>query len=162
MCPTSTHIPRPTAHDAFAEGWSLDYASSNPTFVVGIADWWGIEESGYSTDGGQTWHAFPTELPGGGQSFVADDRSEHADQLYMGACRPVRSILHAGWRHDVAHRHSPGVSNWNGFDSAYYFNTRTVTADRVLPNTFYLYYAGSAPGWGIRNHEWRGHVDSSI
>ena len=45
---------------SFAAGWSVDYASSNPNFLVGIADWWGIEESGYSTDGGQTWHLFPT------------------------------------------------------------------------------------------------------
>ena len=36
----------------------------------------------------------------------------------------------------------PGVSSWSGFDFAYYLDTRTVTADRVLPNTFYLYYAG--------------------
>ena len=36
----------------------------------------------------------------------------------------------------------PGVSSWSSFDTAYYFDTRTVTADRVLPNTFYLYYAG--------------------
>ena len=33
----------------------------------------------------------------------------------------------------------PGVTNWSGFDYAYYFNTRTVTADRVLANTFYMY-----------------------
>ena len=36
----------------------------------------------------------------------------------------------------------PGVSSWSGFDFAYYLDARTVTADRVLPNTFYLYYAG--------------------
>ena len=36
----------------------------------------------------------------------------------------------------------PGVSSWSGFDFAYYLDARTVTADRVLPNTFYLYDAG--------------------
>jgi hypothetical protein len=36
----------------------------------------------------------------------------------------------------------PGVSNWSTFDWSHHFNTRTVTADRVLSNTFYLYYAG--------------------
>ena len=36
----------------------------------------------------------------------------------------------------------PGVSSWSNFDFAYYLDTRTVTADRVLSNTFYLYYAG--------------------
>jgi hypothetical protein len=39
-------------------GWSVDYASSSPNFIVGIADYWGVEESGYSTDGGQTWTQF--------------------------------------------------------------------------------------------------------
>ena len=34
------------------------------------------------------------------------------------------------------------MSSWSGFDWAYYLDTRTVTADRVLPNTFYLYDAG--------------------
>ena len=36
----------------------------------------------------------------------------------------------------------PGVSDWSSFDFAYYLDARTVTADRVLPNTFYLYDAG--------------------
>src|SRR6185312_13824609 len=36
----------------------------------------------------------------------------------------------------------PGVSSWSSFDYAYYFDTRTVTADRVLSNTFYLYDPG--------------------
>ena len=30
----------------------------------------------------------------------------------------------------------PGVTSWSGFDYAYYFDTRTVTADRVLAKTF--------------------------
>ena len=48
---------------SFAAGWSLDYASSDPSFIVGIADWWGVEESGYSANGGQTWKAFVTYPP---------------------------------------------------------------------------------------------------
>ena len=34
----------------------------------------------------------------------------------------------------------PGVTDWSDFDWAYYLDKRTVTADRVLPDTFYLYY----------------------
>jgi hypothetical protein len=37
------------------------------------------------------------------------------------------------------------VSSWSGFDWAYYLDQRSVTADRVLSNTFYLYY----PGQGV-------------
>ena len=36
----------------------------------------------------------------------------------------------------------PGVTSWSGFDYAYYLDARTVTADRVLANTFYLFIAG--------------------
>ena len=39
----------------FSMGWSVDYASSDPRFVVGISDYWGTESSGYSVDGGKTW-----------------------------------------------------------------------------------------------------------
>ncbi|MGA7539308.1 MAG: hypothetical protein WBW93_11160, partial [Steroidobacteraceae bacterium] len=39
----------------------------------------------------------------------------------------------------------PGVSSWSNFDYAYYLVQRSVTADRVLANTFYLYY----PGYGV-------------
>ena len=53
--------PRHVGH--YRAGWSVDYASSNPSFIVGIADWWGTEESGYSTNGGQTWTKFPTDNP---------------------------------------------------------------------------------------------------
>src|ERR1700733_12152310 len=45
-------------------------ASWDRSFLVGIADWWGTEESGYSTNGGQTWTKFPTEIPGAGSSFM--------------------------------------------------------------------------------------------
>ena len=53
----STYGPVDNAN--IVAGWSIDYASSNPDFIVGLADNWGIEESGYSANGGQTWTAFP-------------------------------------------------------------------------------------------------------
>ena len=39
----------------------------------------------------------------------------------------------------------PGVTSWSDFDWAYYLDQRSVTADRVLANTFYLY----DPGQGV-------------
>ena len=36
----------------------------------------------------------------------------------------------------------PGVSSWAGFQGEFYDNDRDVTADRVLPNTFYLVFDG--------------------
>ncbi len=54
----------PVMGDKIVGGWSLDYASSNPSFLVGLADYWGVEQSGYSTNGGQSWTPFPTFIPG--------------------------------------------------------------------------------------------------
>jgi photosystem II stability/assembly factor-like uncharacterized protein len=48
-------------------GWSIDYASSDPTFITLLADGvyaGGPQRSRYSTDGGSTWNSFST-LPSG-------------------------------------------------------------------------------------------------
>ncbi len=128
---------------AFAAGWSIDYASSNPTFLVGIADWWGVEESGYSTDGGQNWQVFPTEPPFAGQTIGGTIAASSATDIVWAPADGIAPYytLNGGvtWNPVVL----PGVSNWSNFDYAYYLDKRTVTADRVLPNTFYMYYVGS-------------------
>ena len=75
------------ASDNIVAGWSVDYASSSPSFSCRcIADWWDTEESGYSTTHyGQTWTKFPTEIPGAG-SIVhgGNDRRQHNPKLHLG------------------------------------------------------------------------------
>ena len=127
----------------FAAGWSIDYASSNPSFLVGIADNWGTRAV-QDTRPMAARPGLPSQLSVRcrQQFYWRNDCSKHADKHYMGACRRVRPYytLNGGvtWSPVVL----PGVSSWSGFDFAYYFDARTVTADRVLPNTFYLYFAG--------------------
>ena len=134
----------PVQGDNIVAGWSLDYASSNPSFVVGLADWWGTEELGYSTNGGQTWTPFPSFIPGADSSFMGGT---------IAASTPQNIIWAPADGHDPYYTLDggktwnpitlPGVSSWSNFDFAWYLDTRTVTADRVLANTFYLYYAGN-------------------
>jgi len=124
-------------------GWSVDYASSNPNVLVGIADNWGIEESGYSTNGGMTWTAFAADPKGAGTNYIGGT---------IAASSPTNIIWAPAGGEDPYYTLNggvtwnpitlPGVSSWSSFDTEYYYDTRTVTADRVLPNTFYLYYAG--------------------
>jgi hypothetical protein len=126
----------------FSAGWSIDYASSSPSFLVGINDWWGVEQSGYSTDGGQTWHMFPT-MPSFAGTTIGGTiaASSPTDIVWAPADGVAPQYTKDGgltWHPVVL----PGVTDWSAFDWAYYLDKRTVTADRVLPDTFYMYYNG--------------------
>ncbi len=124
----------------FAAGWSLNYASSDPSFIVGIADWWGNdEESGYSTNDGQTWTPFPTELQNVMGGTIAASTPENIIWAPADRTNPYYTLDGGQTWNPIT---LPGVTNWNNFDWAYYLDVETVTADRVLPNTFYLYYGG--------------------
>src|ERR1700733_9492638 len=83
----------PVASDNIVAGWSVDYASSSPSFLVGIADWWGTEESGYSSNGGQTWTKFPTEIPGAGSSFMGERSPPAQPKTSSGRPQADRSLI---------------------------------------------------------------------
>jgi hypothetical protein len=133
----------PVNSDNMVEGWSVDYASSTPSFIVGIADWYGTEESGYSTNGGQTWTDFPTELSTNGTNYVGGTIAASTPQNIIwapsGGVDPYYTLNGGETWNAIT---LPGVTSWANFDWAYYLTTRSVTADRVLANTFYLYYNG--------------------
>ena len=134
----------PVDSNQIVAGWSVDYASSTPSFLVGLADWWGVEESGYSTDGGTTWTEFATEIPGAGSSFIGGDIAASTTQNFVWAPADGNQAyytLNGGqtWSPVTL----PGVTSWSKFDFAYYLTGRTVTADRVLANTFYMYFPGT-------------------
>src|SRR5581483_3787458 len=126
-----------------ATGYSLDYASSTPSFLVGIAEW-GTDQSGYSTDGGKTWTQFQTKIPGAAVTSRGGT---------IAASTPTDIVWAEAGGHDPYYTLDggqtwnpitlPGVSDWSNFDTQYYTDTRTVAADRVLANTFYLYYPGN-------------------
>ena len=58
------NVHGPDKQRAIVMGWALDYAATDPTFIVGLMNWWGVEKSGYSTDGGKTWKSFAEYPPG--------------------------------------------------------------------------------------------------
>jgi hypothetical protein len=128
--------------NAFVMGWSLDYASSNPNFVVGIANWWGTEQSGYSTDGGQTWNLFPTMPAFAGKTIGGTIAASSPTDIVWAPANGFQPYYTINGGVTWSPVNLPGVTDWSGFDWSYYLNAQTVTADRVLANTFYLYYAG--------------------
>jgi hypothetical protein len=130
----------PVQSSNIVAGWALDYASSNPSFVVGIAEGNGNEESGYSTDGGSTWTNFASAPASGlNGGMIAASTPQNIVWAPAGQ-RQAYYTLNQGesWTGVTL----PGVSSWTGFDFAYYLVQHVVTADRVNANTFYLYYAG--------------------
>ena len=136
----------PVDSNTIVAGWSVDYASSTPSFLVGLADFWGVEESGYSTNGGATWTKFATYIPGAGSSFIGGTIAASTTKNFIWAPadgnRPYYTLDGGQTWSPIT---LPGVGSWSNFDWAYYLRTQTVTADRVLANTFYLY----DPGTGV-------------
>jgi Bacterial Ig domain len=128
----------PNTGSTLTTGWSIDYASSDPSFIVGIADYYGIEDSGYSTDGGETWTTFASFPQDNGAIGGTIAASSPTDIIWApaGGIDPYYTLNGGVTWNTIT---LPGVSNWGGFDWAPYLDTRTVAADRVLPNTFYLY-----------------------
>jgi hypothetical protein len=127
---------------SFVAGWSLDYASSDPSFIVGLANWWGTEESGYSTDGGQTWKQFRTYPPVATNGKIGGDI----------AVSTPKNVVWSPSNNSPPYFSQDGGVTWKpiiidgvpmtgetGWGWAYYLNRHIVTADRVTAGTFYIY-----------------------
>jgi hypothetical protein len=136
----------PTSHgpdnkNALVMGWGLDYASSNPSFVAAVMNW-SVEKSGYSSDGGQTWHPFATYPPFLSAGKIGGD---------IAASTPLNMVWAPG-TNGVPHYTSDGGSTWHqgifpgaatsgqtGWGFASYLDRQIVAADRVNFGTFYAY-----------------------
>jgi hypothetical protein len=133
----STYGP---VNGSFSMGWSLDYASSEPSFLVGIADWWGTETSGYSKDGGRTWAPFASYPSMNGKIGGSIAASTPTNFVWSPSNNsPPYYTIDGGvtWTHilidDVP---TAGEAGWGW---AYYTNRHIVAADRAVAGTFYLY-----------------------
>lgn len=141
----SRHGPN-NAH-AIVMGWQVDYASTDPSFLAAVVDWWGVEESGYSTDRGQTWTRFPTMPPwtdAVGFGTLAASTPDNIVWVPSNKRAPYYTKDRGRSWQKVA---LPGVADtpegWSGLHWAYYLNRHIVAADRVTAGTFYMYHTPS-------------------
>jgi hypothetical protein len=151
----------PVNSDTIQMGWSLDYTSSNPAVVVALSNWNG-SQSGYSTDGGASWTNFAS-VPSGQAGEIAATTPQNII-IAPSASVPYRTTNQgASWSAITV----PGISDWSAFHNIQYLKKRGITADRVLSNTFYLYYGGygvfkSTDGgatWANVYHGNNGYID---
>ena len=139
------HFPSsygPDNQNAIVMGWALDYASTDPRFVVGLFNWWNVEKSAYSRDGGRTWTPFasypPTIATGKiGGSIAA---STPTNFIWVPSNNSSPYYTNDGgvtWK-SISIDGVPTTSE-TGWGSAYYLNRHIVAADRVAAGTFYMY-----------------------
>ena len=132
----------PNRNNAICHGWSADYSLSDPYFIVGLFNNFGIQELGYSTDGGTTWTKFasvPAEVAAGkiGGSIAVSTRDNIVWVPNNNAQAYYSQDRGATWRPVII----PGLpsAGETGFGWAYFLNRHIVAADKVTPGVFYLY-----------------------
>lgn len=143
----------------FNSAWDLDWSPADPDFVVGVvSDHRFCCESGgdayyssYSTDGGQNWQRFesyengthPADLRFGNIAVSASDTD---NLVWMPTFNAPLHFSHdqgATWTEVVLPGTEDNVTdgkNTGGSHFAYYLNRNVLQADRILPDTFYLYH----------------------
>jgi len=138
----SRHGPD-NAH-AIVMGWALDYAPREPSYVAGLFNWWGVEASAFSRDGGKTWTPFASYPPltSAGKIGGSLAASSPLNLVWVPANNGRPYYTRDGgstWLPVEA----PGVPNSGdtGWGFAFFLHRHIVAADRVAPGTFYLYNA---------------------
>lgn len=137
----------PDNERAIVMGWALDYAPRQPEFVAGLFNWWGVEKSGVSPDGGRNWTRFaavpPTTANGKIGGAIAVSTAANMVWAPSNNANPYFTLDGGrSWKPvDI-----PGVPRQGdtGWGAAYYLNRRIVAADRVSPGVFYIYNSHGA------------------
>jgi hypothetical protein len=134
---------------AFSGAWHLDYSVSNPSFIVASCappTNFDPRASGYSTDGGFSWTAFPT-LPLNSTDGVG---TFGIGEVHAGSPGNILWVAsgHKGayYTHDYGSTWTSlsisGVTNSTLNQVAYYQLRRCAVADKATADIFYLYAYG--------------------
>jgi hypothetical protein len=126
----------PNNKNAIIMGWGGDYANDNPNFMVAMVNNWGVDQSGYSSDGGATWSQFAS-IPPVLANFVWVPNNNGVPYYTTDGGVSWKTC------------NVPGVptTGETGWGWAYYLHRYILVADKVTAGTFYLYnYLGSVVG----------------
>lgn len=123
-------------------GWNMDWLASNPSYVVGIANWFGVQKAGYSTDGGVNWNVF-------GSTPASIAAGQVGGSMAVGA---AGNICWFPENNGNPYYTLDGGNSWTqitisgvptsgetGWGWAYFLNRHIAAADKVTPGTFYAY-----------------------
>jgi hypothetical protein len=136
-------------------GWDVDYCADSPSTIVARVEWLGNETSGKSTNGGVSWSRFAGTgyaVNGNRGGMIACASANNYVMLRSGsgasADQPFYTTDGGATWNPITIRGvlTSGVTGWN---DNYYWRRHILTADRVTPDTFYMYNygpTGSAPG----------------
>ena len=134
--PNPTSYPStqgPTNRVAINHGWALDYAKTDPSYIVGIFG----SRTWHSTNRGKTWTINPAQVPGvnmGGAIAVATPKNI----VWFPANNGTPGYTTDGgetWFSSLFN----GLRISQGWAFSLYLNRHIVTADFVKPGIFYAY-----------------------
>jgi photosystem II stability/assembly factor-like uncharacterized protein len=142
----------PNNKNAIIMGWGGDYAPDNSSLIVAMINNYGIDQSGYSTDGGTTWSQFgsiPPEVLGSGKiggSIVAGSSNN-----FVWASSNNGNVWYTNDRGSTwAQSSIPGVptTGETGWGWVFYLHRPILAADKVNLGTIYIYNY-KTPYWGL-------------
>jgi photosystem II stability/assembly factor-like uncharacterized protein len=143
----------PNNQNAIIMGWGGDYAPDNASLIVAMMNNWGVDQSGYSTDGGTSWSQFgsiPPEVLGSGGK-IGGSLVAGSSNNFVWVTSNSGNVWYTNDRGSTWSQSSiPGVptTGETGWGWVYYLHRQILAADKVNLGTIYIYNYMS-PQWGL-------------
>lgn len=151
----------PVVGSTVEAGWSIDYTTSTPTTLVGLATF-NASQACISTNNGASWSLFSSQYSASNGGSIAATAPGSILWAPISTVPAYSTNQGASWTAISV----SGISSWSGLGNQYFFKQRCICADRVASNTFYLYFPGkgvysSADGGVTWTQQKSGYIESN-